>query len=230
MRLKVAPSLPFRMNMNTLLRSALAALLLVACGGEAADPSSPEYSNDSVESPAAAPDAPELDVLEPVAQVEPTPEPEPVVEVAPSTPAPSDEPEVEVLPEPEPAPSPATRDDEVEVEVEPTPEPEPEPVPGWIQGGDVCTDTAQCVAGLTCAAAGLLDELVCAYDRRAEAPLAPPPSSPGSAADGEACNTDELCSSGLCTPARPGDITGVCEPMPADGVTHFCRWLTTGCR
>lgn len=172
MRLKVAPMLPFRMNMNTLLRSALAALLLVACGGEAADPSSPEYSNDSFESPAAAPDAVEL---EPVAQVEPTPEPEPVVEVAPSTPAPSDEPEVEVLPEPEPAPapSPATRDDEPEVELEPAPavEPEPAPVPGWIEGGDLCTADEQCVDGLSCApvygivqgGTVLLDERRCAY-------------------------------------------------------------------
>jgi hypothetical protein len=174
MRLKVAPSLPFRMNMNTLLRTALAALLLVACGGEAADPSSPEYSRDSFESPAAAIDAPEL---EPVAQVEPTPEPEPVVvEVAPSTPAPSDEPEpvIEVQPEPEPAPapSPATRDDEPAPAPAPEPAPEPEPVvEGTTEGGDLCTADEQCVDGLSCApvygivqgGTVLLDERRCAF-------------------------------------------------------------------
>jgi hypothetical protein len=34
---------------------------------------------------------------------------------------------------------------------EPAPAPEPAPVPGWIQGGDICTADEQCVDGLTCA-------------------------------------------------------------------------------
>lgn len=220
--------------MTTMRLACLAALLLAAaCGGIADDPSF-EYSGDevAVESPAAA-----LDEVE---------APAPAPEVAPSTPAPSDEPAPAPAPEavpepaPAPAPSPATRDDEpapspMEGGDEPAPAPEAEPVAGWIQGGDVCTETAQCVDGLTCTVGavvvpgGTVEALVCAYDRRAAAPPATT-STPGIAEDGAACNTDELCASGLCTPARPGDITGICEPMPADGVIHFCRWLTTGCR
>jgi hypothetical protein len=185
--------------MNTL-RSALAALLLAACGGLAGDPSSPEYSNDPVESPAAAIDAPAVELAP-----EPTPEPEPVVEVAPSRPAPSDEPEPEVLPEPEPAPapSPATRDDEVVSEPAPAPEPapEPEPVvevepapspePELLAAGDACNDDVLCASG------------VC--DPRGQVYVETP--------DGFLAQT-----------------AGVCIDAPADGVTHWCTWSYGTCQ
>jgi hypothetical protein len=165
LRLKVHLPEPFRLNMNTLMRlAALALVLLPACGGAI---ESPEYSGDDADD----------GIVTVVTRYYPP--------AAASTPAPSDAPSPatrhdepsspmegdDVAPAPTPAPSPATRDDEVApapaveqpaAEPEspaaapdapaPSPEysndePEAEAAPELLRAGDLCTADEQCANG-----------------------------------------------------------------------------------
>ncbi len=136
--------------MNTLRLAALAALMLAAaCGGaaESGDDPSLEYSGDDTVEPSPEPAAVEPSPSAP--SDEPSPatrdDVEPTVVEAEPTPLPTQVPQfVSPFTTPEPTPEP-----EPEVEVEPTVEPEPEV--GLLEGGDVCTSDEQCVEGLVCA-------------------------------------------------------------------------------
>ena len=163
--------MPFSTIMNTL-RFAVLALVLAACGGAVADPSSPMDDTDAVEveSPAAAPDAPSPEYSNDTPEVEAAPAPEVEVEVAPSTPAPSDSrdlivqrpaanvpPAAEVAPAPETPdtfvdgltrPSPDTRDDAPEASPEALDDaPEAAPPAPTLEAGDICTADEQCING-----------------------------------------------------------------------------------
>jgi hypothetical protein len=50
--------------------------------------------------------------------------------------------------------------------------------------------------------------------------------------NGTACDADELCASGECSPVHRANVAtteGYCVAAPEDGTTHYCTWMNGSC-
>lgn len=124
---------------------------------------------------------------------------------------------------PEAAPSPATRDDSPE----PTPSPDPQPAV------EVDPAPAPFAPAVPVRRAVTTPSPVDGDD--VEPSPEPEPAveaEPALSENGTACDADELCASGECSPVHRANMAtteGYCVAAPEDGTTHYCTWMNGEC-